>query len=72
VVDETEDETNPREFGGEVDAMSKIRETTQHIISKVRKIGLQIGYMLRRSPRLTAIFDVWRHEEVLLMGGVSV
>lgn len=36
MVDEAEDETNPRELGGEVDAMSEIREKKQHIISKMR------------------------------------
>jgi len=42
-VDETEDETNPREFGGEVDAMSKIRGIRQHIISKMRNIKMNDG-----------------------------
>ena len=70
-MDETEDEENPREFGGEVDAMSKIREMEQHIISKCTVQGWQMGYMLRERRRLTAIFDVWGYEEVLLGEGVS-
>ena len=41
-MEEAEDETNPREFGGEVDAMSRVREVKQHIISGAR-------YMKKRS-----------------------
>ena len=37
-MDEAEDEANPREFGGEVDAMSKIHRKKQHIISKMYKM----------------------------------
>ena len=38
MVDEAEDETNPREFGGEVDAISIMRKTRQHTISKMRSM----------------------------------
>ena len=71
-MDEAEDETNPREFGGDVEAMSRIREIRQHTISETLNTKETERLSLRRSARLTAIFDVWRYEEVLLMEGVSV
>ena len=52
MVDETEDETKPREFGGEVDAMSRIREKKQHTISKMHNMRMTDGLYVGRE-RLT-------------------
>lgn len=52
LVDETEVETNPREFGGEVEATSRN--------GIVNKTG---GH--ESIDRHTSIFNVWGHEQIL-------
>jgi len=46
-----EEEANPREFGGEVDAMSKIRWKKQHTISKMRNTKVTDSLWVERKPK---------------------
>ncbi len=59
-VDDTDDETNPREFEGEVEATSGMH-TAREQIQGLRE------HNTGRSERTerTSVFDVWRDEEIL-------
>jgi len=55
LVDETEDEMNPRAFGGEVEAMS-IGKKTRYLAEGQRTKELT----------LTSVLDIWRDEQILV------